>query len=51
MANSRLHLNRRSVLKAGAGAGFVAATPVFFTRNATAATFRNDPGDATDDLA
>ncbi len=46
MANSRLHLNRRSVLKAGAGAGFVAATPVFFTRNATAGTFRNDPGDA-----
>ena len=39
--------SRRGVLKAGAVSGVAAGMPMFFTKNAFAADFLNDPGDAS----
>ncbi len=38
------HLSRRTILKAGAATGLMAATPLLFTRRAWAESFANDPG-------
>ncbi len=43
---SKFDFSRRGLLKAGGAAGLVASTPAFFMRDAWAADFRNNPGDA-----
>ena len=41
------NVSRRDFFKLSAGAAAVAGMPMFFTRNAYAADFRNDPGNAS----
>ncbi len=46
MSNSKKIITRRSALKVGAALSTAGAMPMFFTRNAWAQDFRNDPGDS-----
>ncbi|GLQ06112.1 substrate-binding protein [Sneathiella chinensis] len=46
--DGKFDFSRRSLLRAGAATGLVAATPTFFMRNAFGAEFRNNPGNASE---
>ncbi len=46
MTKQKDGVSRRDILKGGAVASVALSTPMFFTKNAHAANFRNDPGNA-----